>query len=267
MQQIKPKKSLGQNFLHDKNIARKIVDSFTPGKEDTILEIGPGTGILTNLLVASCDRVILVEKDSRAVELLREQYESDQRVVIIHDDILELKLSSILEDNRKIRIIGNIPYYITSPILFYILDRRRYVSDLMMLVQLEVARRITARPSTPEYGILSVLIQTWGSVSFLFKVPPTVFYPRPAVESAVIHLVFDRERRDIIDENLYRLIVRGVFGKRRKMLRTSLKLLFPEIDLAPKMFSIDLNRRPEECTVDDFIQLTNEINYVLNRRR
>ncbi len=267
MERIKPKKSLGQNFLCDKNIARKIVDLFAPGEKDTILEIGPGTGILTGLLVASCGRLILVEKDVRAVGILREQYESDNRVSIIHNDILKLEFADIVVDNRKIRIIGNIPYYITSPILFYILDRRQNVSDLMILVQLEVARRITAQPSTPDYGILSVLTKTWTTASFLFKVPHTVFYPKPAVESAVIHLVFDRERREITDENLYRSIVRGAFGKRRKMLRSSLKSMFPDIQLKPEKFSLDLNKRPEACTVDDFILLTNEINYVLNRKR
>lgn len=267
MQRIKPKKSLGQNFLHDKNIARKMVDIFAPGEKDTVLEIGPGAGILTGLVIASCGRLILVEKDVRAVKILREHYESDTRVTIIHNDILALELSDIIVDDRKIRIIGNIPYYITSPILFYILDRRQYVFDMMVLVQLEVARRITARPSTPEYGILSVLTQTWATASFLFRVPPTVFYPKPAVESAAIHIVFDREGKDIQNEDLYRSIVRGTFGKRRKMLRSSLKAMFPGIPLTPGMVSLDLNKRPEACSVGDFIQLTNEVNYVLNRKR
>ncbi len=267
MQRIKPKKLLGQNFLHDKNIARKIISLFAPHQNDRILEIGPGTGMLTGLLAGKCDYLISIEKDIRAVEILRKQYESNERVTIIHGDILDLPIADLIVDQRKIRIIGNIPYYITSPILFHCIDQRQYVSDVMMLMQLEVARRITAQPSMPDYGILSVLTQTWATASLLFKVPATVFYPRPSVESAVIHLVFDRHRDDIPDEDLYRLIVRGTFGKRRKMLRTSLKSLFPDIALHNESFSLDLNKRPEECTVNDFIQLTDEIFYVIDRER
>jgi len=265
MQKIKPKKSLGQNFLHDKNIARKIIQHFNPGEDDVILEIGPGTGALTSLLAGECKRLYLTEKDTRVVEILHREYGNDESICIIEGDVLDLSISEIINGKTKIRVIGSIPYYITSPILFHILDQRQYVHDLMMLMQLEVAQRITAQPSTPDYGILSVLTQTWATPTLLFKVPATVFYPKPSVDSAVVHIVFDRERSDIKDENMYRMIVRGTFGKRRKMLRSSLKRLFPELPLQQEQFSIDLNKRPEACSVDDFIQLTGEIKHGIKR--
>jgi len=265
MQKIKPKKSLGQNFLHDKNTARKIIQYFNPGEDDVILEIGPGTGALTSLLAGECKRLYLVEKDKRAIEILHREYGDDENITIIEGDVLDLSISEIVNDKKKLRVIGNIPFYITSQILFHMLDQRQYVSDLIILMQLEVAQRITARPSAPDYGILSVLTQTWATPAFLFKVPATVFYPKPSVDSAVIHIVFDRDRNDIEDDDLYRMIVRGTFGKRRKMLRSSLKRLFPELPLKQEQFSIDLNKRPEECSVDDFIKLTEEIKYGIKR--
>jgi 16S rRNA (adenine1518-N6/adenine1519-N6)-dimethyltransferase len=261
---IRPKKSLGQNFLRDKNIARKMVEIFSPGKSDIVVEIGPGTGILSELIAGTCERLILVEKDYRAVDILQQHFEGDEHITIIQGDILEMELQGLTADKRKVRVIGNIPYNITSPILFHILDQWKYVSDVMLLVQYEVAHRIMARPSTAEYGILSVLSQTWSTPSFLFKVPPTVFYPRPAVDSAVIRLVFDRRRDDIADEELYRAVVRGTFGQRRKMLRSSLKNMFPGIPFHTGIIHFDVNKRPEECGVDDFIHLTREI-YAVNR--
>jgi 16S rRNA (adenine1518-N6/adenine1519-N6)-dimethyltransferase len=256
---IKPKKSLGQNFLRDKNIARKMIEIFSPGADDIILEIGPGTGVLSELIAGTCERLILVEKDHRAVDILHKLFVRNEQVTILHNDILDLQLQEIKTDNRRIRVIGNIPYNITSAILFHILNQWKHVSDVMVLVQYEVANRIMARPSTTDYGILSVLAQTWATPSFLFKVPATVFYPRPGVDSAVMHLVFDRTRDDIVDENLYRAVVRGTFGKRRKMLRSSLKSLFPEVSFQTGIVRFDLNKRPEECSVDDFIHLTKEI--------
>jgi 16S rRNA (adenine1518-N6/adenine1519-N6)-dimethyltransferase len=264
---IKPKKSLGQNFLQDRNIARKIVHMFSPNADDTILEIGPGTGILTDLLIGSCKTLIVVEKDIRSVELLRTRYGTDSRISIIHDDILDLSLSGFVGENEKMRVIGNIPYYITTPVLYHLLDRRTYVSDVTMLVQLEAAYRLTAEPSTPDYGILSVLVQTWTTPEILFHVPPSVFYPKPGVTSALIRLVFDRRGTTIRDEALYASIVRGTFGKRRKMLRASLRTLFPDIEPEFDSISVDLRKRPEECAVDEFIQLTDGIYDAFNRER
>lgn len=264
MIQLKPKKSLGQNFLRDKNVARKIVQFFSPRPTDTVLEIGPGTGALTESLVGNCKILYLVEKDHRACEILRESFARYEHVKIISDDFLHVDLGSLTDYRSKtLRVIGNIPYYITSPILFHIIDHRQYIIDAMMMMQLEVARRITAKPSVPDYGILAVLIQTWASVSYEFKVPPTVFHPVPSVESAVIRLVFDRQRALITDEQLYRKVVRGTFGKRRKMLRSSLKPLFPHVPLNQADFSVNLNKRPEELSVEEFITLTRELQHVI----
>lgn len=266
MDRIKPKQSLGQNFLIDRNIAQKMIYHLKPGKEDYIVEIGPGTGMVTGFLAGTCGRLLLIETDRRAVGMLKERFKSDERITVVQGDVLELSLSEVTGGHGAVRVIGNIPYNITSPILFHLMDERRYISDVMLLVQNEFAHRIQAVHSTPSYGIMSVLAQTWATISYLFKVSPTVFYPRPSVDSAVIHLVFDQERSDIPDEHLYQTIVRGTFGKRRKMLRSSLRSIFPELAFRPDSFSVDLNKRPEDCSVDEFIKLTQEIYYAINRR-
>lgn len=264
-QQLRPKRSLGQNFLHDQNIARKIVKHFDPKKEETILEIGPGTGILSGFLAPLCERLILIEKDSRAVKLLQQKFLSDNRVLIVHEDILECDLKRFRESERKLRLIGNIPYNITSPILNHVFGYRSHIRDMILMLQLEAARRITAGPSSPDYGILSVLAQTWTSVSILFKVPGTVFYPEPDVTSAVVYFNFDDKHTGISNYELYETLVRKTFGQRRKMLRSSLKYIAPEINLKPELFSVDLNKRPEDCTVNEFINITNELNHVLTK--
>jgi 16S rRNA (adenine1518-N6/adenine1519-N6)-dimethyltransferase len=266
MERIKPKRSLGQNFLNDKNIAQKMVRLFAPSQTDTVIEIGPGTGVLTEYLYGRCRCLYLIEKDKRAVDILRKRFENDNNVKVIQEDILEFTFSGIVDEGRTVRVIGNIPYNITSPILFHLLEQKQYVSDSMFLVQREVVDRINAQPGTPDYGILSVLLQTWATTNFLFTVPATVFYPRPSVTSAVIHITFDRRQPEIPDDRFYREIIRGTFGKRRKMLRASLKSLYSAVSIDPDDFTVDLHKRPEECTVNEFIILTNEIHNVIRRK-
>jgi 16S rRNA (adenine1518-N6/adenine1519-N6)-dimethyltransferase len=268
MIRLKPKKSLGQHFLVDGNTIQKIVRTVDPDPTDRIVEIGPGSGALTVHLAGRCAELLLVEKDGRACGLLREKYEGVEGVRICHDDFLRVSLQSIVDTaDPLIRIVGSIPYYITSPILMHMLDNRRYIRDAFILMQYEAARRIAARPSESDYGILSVLLQSWAAVTIRFRVPPTVFYPRPSVESALVHIEFMRSRPDIGDEILHRSIVQGTFGKRRKMLRSSLRSLFPDLPTRLDAVTIDLNKRPEQCTVGEFIQLSNELSYVLTGNR
>jgi 16S rRNA (adenine1518-N6/adenine1519-N6)-dimethyltransferase len=262
-ERLRPRKSLGQNFLVDDNIARKIVRAADINADDVVVEIGPGKGALTKHLLEEARRVIAVELDERAVKHLKEEFESvDVRrgLEILHADILSQDLYSIARKaGKRLRVIGNIPYYITTPILFRILEQRSVVQDLIMLVQLEVGRRIVARPRTKDYGILSVFCQFYGMPRLLFKVPPTAFSPRPGVFSVLLRLDFPlKPKYKVQNEEIFAAIVRATFGKRRKTLRNGLRYLGVHgLDLVGLPF--DLSLRPEELSVEQFIVLANLI--------
>ena len=256
---FRPKKSLGQNFLTDPNIARKIVDGLSPSPDDVVLEIGPGKGVLTALLLPRIRRLIAVEIDSRAVEYLRARHE-EQALTIIQDDILNVDLEKLSNQYRTpLRIIGNIPYYITTPILFHLIDHRRVIADAQMMMQKEVARRLIAQPGSKQYGILSVTCQYVGTPEILFTVSPNAFYPKPAVDSAIARLTFSAQKPPGSEEEIVlRQIVRGTFGKRRKTLRNGLKSLgVDEAVLRNCGFNLDL--RPEALSVHEYISLTHSL--------
>ena len=252
----RPKKSLGQNFLNDPNVARKIVQSLNVKKADRLLEIGPGKGALTGFLLSEAGRMAAVEIDDELAAGLQARFGAALK--IYHDDVLHLDLSSIAETmGGKIRVVGNIPYNITTPILFWIIDASSSVTDCTLMMQREVALRLVAKPRTKEYGILSIFAQYYSRPSLEFIVPPGAFTPIPEVTSAVVSLNFeDRRGQKAQDDASFRAIVRGTFGKRRKTLRNGLRSL----DLPLEVFealSLDLNHRPEELSVDDFVLLSN----------
>ena len=253
---IIPRKSLGQNFLRDKNVSRKIVEGLHLQPGDTIIEIGPGEGALTELLVEQAERLAVIEIDARAVELLRDRFGPSLR--IIHEDVLRVQIESLSQEfGGNIRILGNIPYNITSGVLFWLIDQRTAIVDATLMVQREVAQRLVARPGTKEYGILSVITQLYMPPRVLFRVSPGSFSPRPSVESAVV--CFDA-RRPVPEhpEGLLRVIVRGTFGKRRKTLMNGLRYLgFTEGDL--QECPIDLKRRPDDLTLEEFLQLARSL--------
>ena len=266
---LRPRKSLGQNFLIDDNIARKIVRMADIHPGDVVLEIGPGRGAITKHLVKQAKHVIAVEVDKRAALLLEKMFERDcetHRLLIERGDILEvdlLKISRKFRDN--LRVIGNIPYYITSPILFKVIEQREVVRDLTMLVQLEVGKRIVAKPNTKDYGILSVFCQFYATPKLFFKIPPTAFFPEPNVVSVLLRLDFTRRPAyELVDENIFTTVVRSTFGKRRKTLRNGLRYSHLDgLDVAKLKFN--LNLRPEQLSVRDFVELSNEISLVLNQ--
>jgi 16S rRNA (adenine1518-N6/adenine1519-N6)-dimethyltransferase len=256
---FQPKKSLGQNFLTDPNIARKIVDEMCLSPDDVVLEIGPGKGVLTALLLPRVRHLIAVEIDSRAVEYLRARYQ-EQSLTILEDDILNVDLEQLSSHHQApLRVIGNIPYYITAPILFHLIDHRQVIRDVQMMMQREVAQRIIAQPRTKQYGILSVTCRYVGTPEILFPVSPNAFFPKPHVESAVARLTFIKRQTENSDEEfVLRQIVRGTFGKRRKTLRNGLKSLgIDETILRECGFDLDL--RPEALTVEDYISLTRSL--------
>ena len=265
---FRPRKSLGQNFLIDDNIARKIIRAVDIQPGDLILEIGSGKGALTQYLLEQAKSVIAVEIDKRAAEILATKFRGECRDDRLHIEQGDFLLCDLLKISRKfgnrLRITGNIPYYITSPILFKVIEQRSVVHDLTMLVQLEVGKRIIAKPNTKDYGIISVFCQFYSIPKLLFKVPPTAFFPKPKITSALLRLDFSRRPvYEVLDEDIFVALVRATFGKRRKMLRNGLKYLNLE-GLDASMLDFNLNLRPEQLSVGDFATLSNQISLQLN---
>ena len=250
---IVAKKSLGQNFLRDENVARNIVASLGLQRDDVVVEIGPGSGALTKYLVKETQTVVGVELDQRAAELLTDTFGSS--LTLLRQDILQVDLHSLTKPHgKRLRVVGNIPYYITSEILFHLFDQRDAVQDATLMMQKEVAARLTATPRTKDYGILAVATQFHTKPELLFKVSRNSFYPKPNVDSAVVSLAFARELPPC-NIGLFTNIVRSTFGKRRKTLRNGLRYMgFGDKQL--DSIGFDLTQRPEELTLEQFLNLT-----------
>lgn len=250
---VRPKKSLGQHFLKDENIARKIVDAISGLPQKKVLEIGPGTGVLTNLLVKKDDiDFYAIEIDPEAYEFLSATYPS-MSDRLIFKNFLKINLQDLFSD--PITIIGNFPYNISSQIFFKVLENKDLVKDVVCMIQKEVADRITSSHGNKTYGILSVLLQAYYDIDYLFTVGPKVFNPPPKVNSAVIHIKRNhREELDCNEELFFRVVKLG-FNQRRKTLRNSLKSILLNLPTNDDIFS----KRPEQLSVEDFIYLTNLI--------
>lgn len=241
--------------MKDKNIAFRIVDSLVLSEGvNHVVEIGPGTGVLTQYLVTNPDIDLkVVEIDRESVVYLAEHYPA-LKDRIISGDFLEMEIEKEFPDNLK--IIGNFPYNISSQIFFSILDHRNQVSQVVCMIQKEVADRIAEKEGSKTYGILSVLLQTFYDIEYLFKVPPGVFFPPPKVMSAVIRLVRNKRDKLDCDEGLYRKVVKQAFQTRRKTLRNALKSL----NLPASIYKLDImDKRAEQLSVEQFIFLTKEI--------
>lgn len=242
------RKKWGQNFLTDTNLLAKIVNTIDPKPEDHILEIGPGEGALTKILLPMVAEMAAVEIDPLLMKFLQVQ-KSLSSCHFIHADILWTDLSS-LPVKPPFRIVGNIPYNITSPILFWLIEQRDHWSDAYMMVQKEVAARLTADVGTKTYGRLTVMTSAFLDIEQCFAIPPTVFIPRPKVDSAIIKLV--KKPESMVSDKQYKKfesLVKAAFSGRRKMLRNTLKgFNIPEGIL-------DLSRRPETLTVEEFVKL------------
>lgn len=252
MKKIIPIKKLGQNYLKDKNIIEKIVREIDPGKDDQIIEIGPGLGALTAGLAEKSKYLTLIEIDRRVIEELKSRF-SDAN--IIEGDFLKINIESILERRRTVKVVGNIPYNVTSPILFKLISLREKINESVLMVQDEVARRLTASYRTKDYGILSVILSYFGDVKYRFRISPNVFHPKPKVHSAVIHIYFNNKRDNELDEELFIKIVKASFGHRRKTLKNSLSNgIFKDYDFSAIDF--DFSKRAEELKVSDYVYLT-----------
>lgn len=256
---VKPKKSLGQHFLKDLDIARRIADTMDAYKGMPLLEVGPGTGVLTQFLLAAHHDLSVVELDRESVAYLRTHFpDLDGR--IIEDDFLRLRLDELFPD--RFCIIGNYPYNISSQIFFKVLDYKDRIPCCSGMIQKEVAERMAAKPCCKAYGILSVLMQAWYDIEYLFTVPEHVFEPPPKVKSAVIRMTRNRLTSLGCDERLFRQIVKTGFNQRRKTLRNSLRSLV-EKD-CPLLNEPVFDKRPEQLTVAQFVTLTGQMQpYVL----
>jgi 16S rRNA (adenine1518-N6/adenine1519-N6)-dimethyltransferase len=248
---IRPKKHLGQHFLKDHNIAQKISDSISV-KTHNLIEIGPGTGILTKYLADLNFPVFyMIEIDPESVSYLQVQFPG-LKDKIIQDDFLRFDLSSIFKD--KFSVVGNFPYNVSSQILFRVLEYRTQVAEVVGMFQKEVAERISAKAGSKKYGILSVLVQAYYEIEYLFTVSEKVFFPEPKVKSAVIRLTRNEKSSLDCDEKLFFRIVKTAFNQRRKILRNSLH----EFDFEPfENLKVLLTKRAEQLDVLDFVFLTN----------
>ncbi len=254
---IAPKKGLSQNFLIDQNILKKIISAADVKEGDTVLEIGPGPGSLTSALLAAEAAVYAVEKDTSFLEHLHTLPHQEQ-LFIFSADILKFRWEEELPKEKKIKIIANIPYHLTTPILTLFLPFSSRISSLTLMVQEEVARRMTALPKTKAYSSLTLFIQAHAAATYCFKVSRRCFYPVPKVDSAIVSLRLQEPPTDA--EALFALIRRS-FMKRRKMVATSLKEIVPPSTLFSLLKEIGQNpkARPEELSLDDFINLKNKL--------
>ena len=252
MKSVKPKKSLGQHFLIDKEIAKKIVMSLSNPKN--VLEIGPGTGILTEFLINKNINLKLVEIDSESVDFLIQELSVNEKI-IFNQDFLKLDLKGLFNQN-SFSVIGNFPYNISSQILFKIIENREIISEMIGMFQLEVAERICENEGSKKYGIISVLTQAFYHTEFLFSVSSNLFNPPPKVNSAVIKLIIKRNIKLQCDENLFFKIVKLSFQQRRKTIRNSLKTFNLSKNLREHTI---FDSRPEQLSVNKFVQLTNLI--------
>ncbi len=253
---VRPKKNLGQHFLKDLNVASAIADTVDACPNIPVLEVGPGMGVLTQYLIKKNRPFKVVEIDRESVEYLNNMYPSlcDN---IIGDDFLRMDLNKVFQ-NRQFVLTGNYPYDISSQIFFKMLDNRDLIPCCTGMIQREVALRIASQPGNKQYGILSVLIQAWYNVEYLFTVDENVFNPPPKVKSAVIRMSRNNIQSLGCNEELFKRIVKAVFNQRRKMLRVSLRQIINGLSTDDDFFANKImTNRPEQLSVQQFVELTN----------
>lgn len=255
MRLVKPKKFLGQHFLKDLKVAQDIADTVDSQPELPVLEVGPGMGVLTQFLVKKERTVKVVEVDYESVAYLREAFPSLEDH-IIEDDFLKMNLNRTFDGNPFV-LTGNYPYNISSQIFFKMLDNKELIPCCTGMIQKEVAERIAAGPGSKTYGILSVLIQAWYEVEYLFTVSEHVFNPPPKVKSAVIRMTRNQTRDLGCNEKLFKQVVKTTFNQRRKTLRNSIK---PILGKESSILQNEIfNKRPEQLSVQQFVELTNMV--------
>jgi len=262
-----PSKSLGQNFIKDLRVIDRIIELAELSSEDEVLEIGPGLGALTLALADNAGRVVAIEKDKKLVKHLSESFHDYPNVEFVHQDALKVDFSSFYS-GKKLKVISNLPYSVSSPILFKLLEARQYFSSLILMLQLEVGERITAGPGRKTYGSISVLLQTFMDITTEFRVHPASFWPKPKVDSIVLKFVpLKSPRADVSDEKLYEKVVRSAFSSRRKMIGNSLQSILSRDSAREslELAGIDKTRRAETLTIEEFGVLVDKVS-ILEKR-
>ena len=260
---IRPRRATGQNFLVDENVARKIVDA-SQVESQTVVEIGPGLGILTSYLLERAELVIGIEVDKRLCKFLSKRFEEASNFILINTDFLDLNIEGLSCYGGKFRVVSNLPYSISKPALSKILSLRHSVETAVITMQEEVANRILASPGSSEYGILTVMVAYSAAREPLFNIGSQSFFPRPKVNSSTIRLTtFDEPPFKASDEGLFQKVVRGGFSQRRKMVKNSLapylKLDAEKMSELENASGIDFTRRAETLSVEEFVHLTNTL--------
>ncbi len=263
---VKPKKALGQHFLTDLSVAARIAATLDDYTELPVLEVGPGMGVLTEFLLQThpADKVTLAEIDTESVDWLKSHLPQPQPR-IVEGDFLRMDLAELFPDGEDFCVIGNYPYNISSQIFFRVLDYKDRVRCCSGMLQREVAERLAAAPGTKARGILSVLLQAWYDVEYLFTVSEKVFNPPPKVKSGVIRMVRNSVTELGCDEALFKTVVKTTFGQRRKTLRNSVRSLLPAGTVLPEGDEF-ANLRPEQLSVDQFIELTRRVAQLRNNK-
>lgn len=264
-------KSLGQNFITDKSVIERIVEGADIGADDLVIEIGPGIGVLTAEAAKACARVVAIEIDKKLIPILSETLQEYDNIRVINQDILKTDLNEIIDAERDagsfaggVKIIGNLPYYITTPIIMGILEKGVAADSITIMMQKEVADRIKAKPGGKIYGAISVAVQYYCTVTQVASVPKEVFIPRPKVDSAVLKLCI-REKRpvELIDERIFFACIKAGFGQRRKTLLNSLTgvngLSRDDIKSVLGQADIDPVRRAETLSIEEFAAIANEV--------
>lgn len=251
------RKRFGQNFLTDTYIIQRIIATIKPAPGDNLVEIGPGQGAITGPLLASADKLQAVELDRDLARVLRQKFPPDSGFTLHEGDALAFDFASLATE-KPLRIVGNLPYNISTPLIFHLLSFGDCIGDMHFMLQKEVVERMAAEPGSKAYGRLSVIVQYHSTVMAVFTVPPGAFYPVPKVESAIVRLI-PRHQPQPAASNLefFHNLVRIAFQQRRKTLRNTLKQLPGDWDMAK--ITLDLSRRPETLSVTDFVHLSNEL--------
>lgn len=262
-------KSLGQNFLVDENVLEKIVESAELTKDDIVIEIGPGIGTLTRELSLRAGKVISIEIDKMLIPILNETLSDRDNINIINQDILKADIKGIVDEygkGKKVKVVANLPYYITTPIIMRFLEENIPMSIMVVMIQKEVADRINGKPSTKDYGTLSVAVQYYCDTEIVAKAPKGAFIPEPAVDSSVIKLKV-KDYKDVVLENerLFFEVVKASFSKRRKTLLNALSSFGTlgdkdTVKIGLERSKIDPQRRGETLSIEEFAKLSNEIN-------
>lgn len=254
--QHKARKRFGQNFLVDHGIINNIVRSVHPLKTDQIVEIGPGKGAITELLASECDNLSVIELDRDLVPWLKVKFEKHPNFQLFQADALKFDFAQLINTGKPLRIVGNLPYNISTPLIFHLLSYADKVQDMHFMLQKEVVKRMAAEPGTGAYGRLGIMVQYYCAVENLFEVPPTSFDPPPKVDSAIVRLM-PYKKLPFVAKNVKTLesLVNVAFQQRRKTLRNALKsLLEPEqLEVLP----VDLSLRPENISLEDYVKLSN----------